>query len=61
MTVLELIAQSTQEGQSINFSSQTNRLLKCEFVEMHPPSALDLSRDIEYAHQAALWGIEVSV
>lgn len=61
MTVLELIAQSNQEGQSINWSLQTNRLLKSQFVEIHPPSVLDLSKDTEYAHQAALWGIEVSV
>ncbi|XP_051121257.1 UTP--glucose-1-phosphate uridylyltransferase 3, chloroplastic [Andrographis paniculata] len=58
MMVLELIAQSNQEGQNINWSSQTNRLLKSKFVEIHPPSVLDLSKDTEYAHQAALWGIE---
>ncbi|KAL0341249.1 UNVERIFIED_CONTAM: UTP--glucose-1-phosphate uridylyltransferase 3, chloroplastic [Sesamum radiatum] len=57
-TVLELLAQSTNEGQTINWSEQANMLLKCQFVEIHPPSVLDLSEDIEYASQAALWGIE---
>ncbi|KAK6145538.1 hypothetical protein DH2020_022358 [Rehmannia glutinosa] len=58
MKVLELLAQSTHEGQTINWSQQTNKLLKCQFVEIHPPSVLDLSEDTEYASQAALWGIE---
>lgn len=31
-----------------------------QFLEIHPPSVLDLSQDKEYAAQAALWGIEVS-
>ncbi|KAL0452701.1 UNVERIFIED_CONTAM: UTP--glucose-1-phosphate uridylyltransferase 3, chloroplastic [Sesamum latifolium] len=57
-TVLELLAQSTHEGQTINWSEQANMLLKCQFVEIHPPSVLDLSEDMEYASQAALWGIE---
>ncbi|GFQ07401.1 hypothetical protein PHJA_002884200 [Phtheirospermum japonicum] len=58
MKVLELLAQSTDEGQNINWSQQTNKLLKCQFVEIHPPSVLDLSEDTDYASQAALWGIE---
>ncbi|XP_011084881.1 UTP--glucose-1-phosphate uridylyltransferase 3, chloroplastic isoform X2 [Sesamum indicum] len=57
-TVLELLAQSTHEGQTINWSEQAGMLLKCQFVEIHSPSVLDLSEDIEYASQAALWGIE---
>lgn len=60
MSVLELLAQSTHEGHAINWSEQTNKLLKCQFVEIHPPSVLDLTEGTEYASQAALWGIEVS-
>ncbi|KAL3652255.1 UTP--glucose-1-phosphate uridylyltransferase 3, chloroplastic [Castilleja foliolosa] len=58
MKVLELLAQSTDEGQNISWLQQTNKLLKCQFVEIHPPSVLDLSEDTEYASQAALWGIQ---
>ncbi|KAL3837765.1 hypothetical protein ACJIZ3_022356 [Penstemon smallii] len=57
-TVFELLSQSTGEGKTINWSQQTNRFLKREFVEIHPPPVLDLSEDNEYASQAALWGIE---
>ncbi|KAH9612052.1 hypothetical protein KSS87_005833 [Heliosperma pusillum] len=32
--------------------------LKCQFVEVHSPKGLELSKNIEYASQAALWGIE---
>lgn len=60
MSVLELLAQSEHEGQSITWSEQTNKLLKCQLVETHPPSVIDLSEDTEYASQAAFWGIEVS-
>jgi len=35
--------------------------MKCQFVEIHPPKGLDLSANTEYASQAVLWGIEVSV
>ncbi|KAG8390128.1 hypothetical protein BUALT_Bualt01G0051300 [Buddleja alternifolia] len=56
--VFELLAQSTHEGKMINWSQQTNKLLKCQFVEIHSPPVLDLSEDTEYASQAALWGIE---
>ncbi|PIM98585.1 UTP--glucose-1-phosphate uridylyltransferase [Handroanthus impetiginosus] len=51
LMVLELLSQSTVQG-------QTNKFLKCQFAEIHPPPGLDLSEDTEYASQAALWGIE---
>lgn len=52
--VLELLARSTQEGKTINWFPSTHN-----FIEIHPPNALDLSQDTDYASQAALWGIEV--
>ncbi|KAL7108918.1 hypothetical protein ACP275_06G143000 [Erythranthe tilingii] len=58
VSVLELLAQSSHEEQTINWSQQINKLLKCQIVEIHPPSVLHLSEDSEYASQAALWGIE---
>ncbi|KAL2539947.1 UDP-glucose pyrophosphorylase 3 [Abeliophyllum distichum] len=56
--VLELLAQSTSEGQNINWSEQSNKSLKYQLIGIHPPNVLDLSEDVEYASQAALWGIE---
>lgn len=35
--------------------------MNCQCLEIHFPSGLDLSKDTEYASQAALWGIEVSI
>lgn len=58
--VLELLVQSTSERQTNNWSTHTDKLLTREIIEIHPPCALDLSQDVEYASQAALWGIEVS-
>lgn len=54
--VLELLANSTQEGKTSNWFPSTQT-----FKEIHPPNALDLSQDTDYASQAAQWGIEVSV
>lgn len=59
--VLELLAQSTYEGQSLNFSHHVPKSMESQILEIHPPNVLDLSEDTEYASQAALWGIEVSV
>lgn len=60
ISVLELLAQSTQEGNTTHWNGQTAKSLRRQFVEIHPPSVLDLSEDTEYASQAAFWGIEVS-
>lgn len=54
--VLELLANSTQEGKTSNWLPSTQT-----FTEIHPPNALDLSQDTDYASQAAQWGIEVGV
>lgn len=54
--VLELLAQSTHQGQAVNWSQHRHNI-----IEIHPPNVLDLSQDTEYASQAALWGIEVGV
>ncbi|XP_031109281.1 UTP--glucose-1-phosphate uridylyltransferase 3, chloroplastic [Ipomoea triloba] len=56
--VLELLVHSTSERQTNNWSAHTDKSLGREIIEIHPPCALDLSRDVEYASQAALWGIE---
>ncbi|XP_057804639.1 UTP--glucose-1-phosphate uridylyltransferase 3, chloroplastic isoform X2 [Salvia miltiorrhiza] len=61
ISVLELLAQSTQEGHTphtTHWNGQTAKSLRCQFVEIHPPSVLDLSEDTEYASQAAFWGIQ---
>lgn len=58
ITVLELLAQSTSEGQTVNWFEQKSS--KYQFIEIHPPNVLDLSEDVEYASQAAIWGTEVS-
>ncbi|KAM3375870.1 UTP-glucose-1-phosphate uridylyltransferase 3, chloroplastic isoform X2 [Capsicum galapagoense] len=54
--VLELLSQSTFERPCLTHNS--NNSLKREITEIHPPSVLDLSQDLEYASQAAIWGIE---
>ncbi|XP_047270830.1 UTP--glucose-1-phosphate uridylyltransferase 3, chloroplastic isoform X3 [Capsicum annuum] len=54
--VLELLSQSTFERPCLSHNS--NNSLKREITEIHPPSVLDLSQDLEYASQAAIWGIE---
>lgn len=41
-------------------SQQTTNSTEYQYLEIHPPTVLDLSQDTEYASQAALWGIEVS-
>lgn len=59
--VLELLAQSSFETQSINNSHHLHDSMECQFLEIHPPPIrCDLSSNTEYASQAALWGIEVS-
>lgn len=58
--VLELLAQSSFETQSINNSNHLHESMECQFLEIHPPIGCDLSSNTEYASQAALWGIEVS-
>ncbi|RAL52331.1 hypothetical protein DM860_016180 [Cuscuta australis] len=56
--VLDLLVQSTFERQTSSWSTHTCKSLKHESLEIHPPRALDLSQDVEYASQAALWGLE---
>ncbi|XP_074287197.1 UTP--glucose-1-phosphate uridylyltransferase 3, chloroplastic isoform X2 [Silene latifolia] len=57
ITVLELLAE-TAYGQTRDRSQHMKDSLKCQFVEVHSPKGLELSKNIEYASQAALWGIE---
>ncbi|MFS7958244.1 putative UTP--glucose-1-phosphate uridylyltransferase [Helianthus anomalus] len=59
LTVLELLSQSPHGEQNANFQNVDNsNSTGMQFVEIHPPSVLDLSQDTEYAAHAALWGIE---
>ncbi|KAL4620819.1 hypothetical protein ACB092_06G183700 [Castanea dentata] len=58
ITVLELLAQATCERETTNWSHHINKLMECQFTEIHAPRGLDLSQDTEYASQAAIWGIE---
>ncbi|XP_042512379.1 UTP--glucose-1-phosphate uridylyltransferase 3, chloroplastic isoform X2 [Macadamia integrifolia] len=58
ITVLELLSSSSSEMQSMNLSQHLDEGGKIQFLEIHIPRGLDLSRDTEYASQAALWGIE---
>ncbi|GLT92937.1 hypothetical protein SLE2022_107470 [Rubroshorea leprosula] len=55
---LDLLAQSSLEGQTKNWSEHIHASLECQFLEIHTPTGLDLSQNTEYASQAALWGIE---
>lgn len=58
--VLELLHQSNKKHNS-NRSHFVEESLGCQYLEMHTPSVLDLTKEKEYASQAALWGIEVSI
>lgn len=58
--VLELLAQSSSEKQTTNWSHHIQESMECEFLGIHAPNVVDLSKNTEYASQAALWGIEVS-
>ncbi|CAN1172931.1 UTP--glucose-1-phosphate uridylyltransferase 3, chloroplastic, partial [Linum perenne] len=56
--VLELLTHSTCENQTTNWSQHIHDNMNCQFLEIHAPSGLDLSKDTDYASQAAMWGIE---
>ncbi|XP_037497955.1 UTP--glucose-1-phosphate uridylyltransferase 3, chloroplastic isoform X2 [Jatropha curcas] len=56
--VLELLAQSTSEMHATNWSQHIQESMECQFLEIHAPNVIDLSKNTEYASQAALWGIE---
>ncbi|KAJ0987634.1 hypothetical protein J5N97_005990 [Dioscorea zingiberensis] len=55
---LELLSPSKTRRPGIRWSPQSCESLKSQFVEIHVPEGLNLLEDIEYASQAALWGIE---
>ncbi|KAL9230210.1 hypothetical protein vseg_005593 [Gypsophila vaccaria] len=57
ITVLELLAESAN-GKTMDRSQHMKDSLNCQFVDIHPPKGVELSKDVEYASQAALWGIE---
>ncbi|KAJ8764174.1 hypothetical protein K2173_005094 [Erythroxylum novogranatense] len=56
--VLELLDQSTIERRTTNWSRSIEETMECQFLEIHAPNGIDLSKSTEYASQAALWGIE---
>ncbi|XP_050209202.1 UTP--glucose-1-phosphate uridylyltransferase 3, chloroplastic [Mercurialis annua] len=56
--VLELLSQSTYEKQTTNWSQHLKESMDCQFLEIHTPNVVDLSKNTDYASQAALWGIE---
>ncbi|KAJ4970072.1 hypothetical protein NE237_003171 [Protea cynaroides] len=58
ITVLEVLSSSSSEIQTMSLSQHLDDRGKYQFQEIHVPRGLDLSRDTEYASQAALWGIE---
>ncbi|KAG9140786.1 hypothetical protein Leryth_006966 [Lithospermum erythrorhizon] len=58
VTVLELLSQSSNDGHHFNWSQPLKKSLQSQVVEIHPPNALDLSGDKEYASRAALWGLD---
>lgn len=59
--MLELIVQNLFEREDIKWSQPTHEVKECQFLEIHAPKGLDLSKNTEYASQAALWGIEVCI
>lgn len=60
LTVLELLAESVT-GKTMNSSQHMKESMNCQFVEIHSPQGVDLSKNTEYASQAAMWGIEVGI
>ncbi|XP_031373607.1 UTP--glucose-1-phosphate uridylyltransferase 3, chloroplastic isoform X2 [Punica granatum] len=56
--VLELLNESTLESRTTHWPQHALASIESEFVEIHSPSGIDLSRNTGYASQAALWGIE---
>ncbi|XXG85906.1 hypothetical protein AAC387_Pa11g0905 [Persea americana] len=58
IVVLELLSPSKLERQTSDWSSLVDESMKCQVEEIHAPSGLDLSKNTEFASQAALWGIE---
>ena len=51
-------AQSKFERQTTK-SQHVHEPMECQFLEVRVSSGLDLSLNMEYAAQAALWGSEV--
>ncbi|KAK4792547.1 hypothetical protein SAY86_022982 [Trapa natans] len=58
IVVLERLNELTLDAQSAQWPQHRVTSVDSQFSVIHPPTGIDLSRDTEYAHQAALWGIE---
>lgn len=61
ITVLELIAQSLVDRKNTDWSQHMGDVKETQILGIDAPTGLDLSENIEYASQAALWGIEVVI
>lgn len=59
--MLELLLQKLFERQNITWSQHVHEVKECQILGIDAPKGLDLSANTEYASQAALWGIEVSI
>lgn len=59
--MLELLVQKMSDRQNINWSQHRHGVNECQILGIDAPKGLDLSENTEYASQAALWGIEVSI
>ncbi|KAL8137487.1 hypothetical protein V2J09_003488 [Rumex salicifolius] len=57
ISVLQLLAEAPSQHK-INGSQHVNESLKCDYLEIHSPRGVDISKNTEYASQAALWGIK---
>nr|XP_010907871.1 UTP--glucose-1-phosphate uridylyltransferase 3, chloroplastic [Elaeis guineensis] len=55
---LQLLSPPKVDRKTLNGSSHLCKSWKSEVVEIHVPTGLHLLDNIEYASQAALWGIE---
>ncbi|KAG0490525.1 hypothetical protein HPP92_007388 [Vanilla planifolia] len=59
LVVLELLLSQTAKVRS-TLSSHTSESFKNMLQKFHVPFGTNLLKDIEYASQAALWGLEVT-
>ncbi|KAF5201789.1 Utp--glucose-1-phosphate uridylyltransferase 3 protein [Thalictrum thalictroides] len=56
--VFELLSSSLSESHNTQWPMHLEESLKCQILDIHAPSVLNLSENMDYASQAALWGIE---
>ena len=59
--MLELLFEKSFERQNVSWSQHMHEVQECQILGIDAPKGLNLSENTEYASQAALWGIEVSI